>query len=202
MKTILTFAATVLVAAAQPPAPPKKAPPGSSLDQRRGASRVTWRTRTLVGNDRLLTWKTGPAATAFPQGTFLEAVDKTDALGLASIEASIQTLPPATDAAPVKEALRSHAVNVVGYRVDSFTADKKLFDFAKGLGAEMIIGNAAPGSLAAIDAMAAETKIKVALVTRNPKADLAAIASASKQIGLATDSSSLNVESVAAVKDR
>jgi type 1 glutamine amidotransferase len=59
-----------------------------------------------------------------------------------------------------------------------------------------------PGSLAAIDTLAAETRIKVALVTRNPKADIAAVTSASKQIGLATDSASLTVETLPAVKDR
>ena len=38
--------------------------------ERTGATRVSWRTRTLVGNDRLMQWKTGPAAAAFAQLTF------------------------------------------------------------------------------------------------------------------------------------
>jgi hypothetical protein len=72
-----------LLPAQQAPASQKKAAPGSSLEERTGSTRVTWRTRTLVGNDRLMQWKTGPGTTAFPQLNFLEAVTAiTRAIGM------------------------------------------------------------------------------------------------------------------------
>src|SRR5262245_42199290 len=61
---------------------------GSSLDERTGSTRVTWRTRTLVGNDRLLVWHTATSADAFRRLTFLEAVAETDKLGMGTIEGS------------------------------------------------------------------------------------------------------------------
>src|SRR5688500_4498050 len=51
-------------------------------------ARVTWRVRTLVGDQRLMQWRTGSAAAAFPQLTFAEAAAETDALGLNVIEGS------------------------------------------------------------------------------------------------------------------
>ena len=62
------------------------AAPQQPVEPRTGAQRVTWRTRTLVGNDRLLMWQTATGAGAFPKLTFLEAVAKTDGLGVAAIE--------------------------------------------------------------------------------------------------------------------
>lgn len=209
MKLLLPAATTaallgLTLATAQQPAPtaaPKKAPPGASLDERRGASRVSWRTRTLVGNDRLLNWKTGPAAAAF-QGAFLDAVAQADALGLATIEASARNLPATADITKTKDALKNAAVAIGGYRVDTIDPDRRLFDFAKAIGADLLIGSAAPGALAAIDKLATETKVRVAFVSRNPKADVAALAGASRQIGLAAEAASLTADALPAVKDR
>ena len=157
----------------QTPAPAKKAPPGASLDERTGASRVTWRTRTLVSNDRLLNWRTGPAAN--PNTPFLDAVAKADELGLIFVEASsrqrvsreiAKTLDAGLTPSEIKtvnDALKDHAVKVSAYRVEGLTADRKVFDFAKAIGADLIIGNPPTAALADIEKIAAETNIKVAV---------------------------------------
>ena len=48
---------------------------------RSGSQRVTWRVRTLVGDQRLLQWRIAPAADAFPNLTFTESVDQANGLG-------------------------------------------------------------------------------------------------------------------------
>ena len=154
---------------------------GSSLEERTGTTRVTWRTRTLVGNDRLMQWKTGPGATAFPQLTFLEAVTATDGLGLDAIEGfNQQKVSPEIrknlddhltpdEIAAVKNALKAANVQMRGYRVESLTADRNVFEFAKAVGAGLIIGSPSLASLAELDKLAGEFDIKVAIENRNAK---------------------------------
>ena len=196
---LAALAAFIPATAQTPPPAPRKAAPGSSLEERTGASRVTWRTRTLVGNDRLLNWKTGPSAAAFPQLTFLEAVAKTDALGMGAIEGSSkQKVSPQIqknldfnltpdEITAVRSALKGANVQMVSYRVDTVTPERKLFDFAKALGAEVIIGSAAPSALVELDKLANDVKIRVAIVTRDPKSDMSLLEARSKSIGIALD---------------
>jgi uncharacterized protein len=181
----LLLAAAGLVVAQQRP-----------IEERLGAQRVTWRTRTLVGNDRLMSWHTGAGAGAFPRMTFLEAVAQTDRLGLASIEGSNQQqvspeirkkLAPglaAEEIAAVQAALKAAAVTMRGYRVDRLTADRTLFEFAKALGAQWVIGPASLESLAELDRLASDTGVKAAVAGVDAKA----MEGRSKSIGIAADS--------------
>lgn len=201
-----------LAAMAQTPAP-KKAPPGSTLEERTGASRVTWRTRTLVGNDRLMRWKTGPAATAFPQLTLTESAAKADALGLTFLEASNQQkVSPeiqknldvglsAADIASVNEALKAANVKICDYRVEGLTADRKTFEFAKAIGVDLIVGNPSAAALADIEKLAGEFSIKVAIPSATP------LEGRGNMLGYAIDSATwmqagAKPDRVAAVKDR
>jgi type 1 glutamine amidotransferase len=164
--------------------------------ERLGAQRVTYRTRTLTGNDRLMSWYAGTGAAAFPRLTFLEAVAQTDRLGLAAIEGSSaeqvspdirkKLAPGLTDAelAVVTEALKNAAVTMRGYRVENLTADRRVFEFAKALGARWVIGKASKESLADLDKVATETGVKAAVIGVDAKA----LEGRSPSVGIATDS--------------
>ena len=164
------------------------------VEERLGAQRVTYRTRTLVGNDRLMSWYAGAGATAFPRLTFLEAVAQTDRLGLAAIEGSSaggESGDPEETGARVdrlgdrdgQEALKNAAVTLRGYRVDNVTPDRKLFEFAKSVGAGWVIGKAARESLAELDKLATETGVKAAVIGLDAKA----LEGRSPSVGIATD---------------
>jgi type 1 glutamine amidotransferase/sugar phosphate isomerase/epimerase len=172
--------------------------------QRTGNTRVSWRVRTLVGEQRLMQWRTGTSAAAYPQLTFLEAVDKTDALGLNSIEGSgTQKVSPsipkyldyhltAGEQNSVREALKAANVRLVGYRAGTLPSDdpsrRKVLEFAKGLGADTVIASADASSLASLDKLANDLGLRVALEGRkDPKAALAGMEALSKQIGLEID---------------
>jgi type 1 glutamine amidotransferase len=206
--------AALVFLSAQAPGQQKKQ--GAPLEERTGATRVTWRTRTLVGNDRLMAWRTGPGVAAFPRVTFVEAVQKADGLGLTAIEGSNkQQVSPeihktleynlsAAEIESVKAALKTAAVQLRGYRVDGLTADRRVFDFAKALGCDLILGNPAKDSLGDIDKLATESGVKVALTISDPKAAMTAVAGRGKLIGIAADIGAWSkpLEALAVVKDR
>ena len=180
----------VLVAAAVAVGQPRP------IEERLGAQRVTYRTRTLTGNDRLMSWYAATGAAAFPKLTFLEAVAQTDRLGLAAIEGSSaqqvspdirkMLAPGLSDAemAAVKEALKNAAVTMRGYRVDNLRADRKVFEFAKALGAGWVIGRASPEKLPELDKLAIETGVRVAVVGVDAKE----LEGQSASVGIASDS--------------
>src|SRR5262249_25862242 len=132
----------------------------------------------------------------FPKLTFLEAVTQTDRLGLAAIEGSSaqqvspeiqkKLAPGLTDAeiAAVKDALKTAAVTMRGYRVDNLTADLKVSACAKALGAGWVIGKASRESLPDRDKVATETGVKAAVIGVDAKA----LEGRSASIGIATDS--------------
>jgi sugar phosphate isomerase/epimerase len=187
------------VSSAQTGAQQKKPPDGSSLEDRTGKNRVTSRTRTLVGNNRLMKWKTGPGATVFASLTFVEAVAKTDALGMDAIEGSnTQKVSPsiaknldykltADELAAVNDALKTANVEMRGYRVDNLTPDRKVFEFAKTAGAATISGNPDPAAIPGLDKQANEFKITVAIETNGPKSTIAALQGRTKLIGIVAD---------------
>jgi type 1 glutamine amidotransferase len=129
---------------------PKKGggPPSESV--RPAASR---RVRTAVSG--LLGWSVGVRSTALGQLTFFEAAVKTDALGLAYIEGySTQKVSPQIaknldnnltpdEIAAVRTKLRALNLRMPAYHVDTLPTDepsrRKLFEFAKSLGAETIV---------------------------------------------------------------
>ena len=81
----------------------------------------------------------------------------------------------------------THRNHFNSYSFNVFMPDRRVFDFAKALGAEVIIAGADPASLPALDKLAAETGVKVGLISRNPKGDMAALEGRGKSIGLSAD---------------
>ncbi len=150
---------------------------------RTGAQRASWRVRALVGDQRLMQWRTAASATAFPRLSFKEAVAIADGAGLTAIEGSAaQKVSPEIASnldyhmsedqkAAVREVLKSANVRMAGYRVGVFPADaaaqKKIFEFAKAMGAETVIGSADAALLASLDKLANELEVDVALEGRN-----------------------------------
>ena len=154
----------------------------------------------------------GAPADAFQGLSFLEAAVRLDALGLAYIEGSNQQwVSPevrknldynltAEEVTAVRNRLRRLHVEMVAYHVDSLGPDdavrRKVFEFAKSMGAEMIISAPDPASLPAIDKLAGEIGINVAIENRSrkdtpaywdPKRVLAALQGRSNRIGVRAD---------------
>jgi len=215
MKTRITLAVvwaalTAAFAAQQPPpAFPRAA---DALE------RVTWRTRTLVGNDRLTNWDFAIPGMGLP---FLEAVVRADAAIVAFVEASsaqkvgaqvqknLDHNLTAEEIAAVRAGMGEH-VRVSAYRLDSLPADvamrRRVFQFAQALGATTIVVPAGT-QLADLDTLAEEFTINVAVL--DPSAEtLQAMEGRSRRLGVGIDTGAWAQDGVAAregvarVKDR
>jgi type 1 glutamine amidotransferase len=173
--------------------------------------RVTWRTRTLVGDGRLTQWKFAVPADGVGVPTFLDAIVRADAAVVDFVEgSSVQKV-----SADIQKALdwnltpeeraairgRMGTIKILSYRVDSLPRDaadaRKLFEFAKAMGVDTIVTRSA-GDLAAIDALAAEFAVKVALLGGTTKQ----LEGRSKQLGIGVDTGGWTRDRVASVKDR
>ena len=154
----------------------------------------------------------GAPADAFQGLSFLEAAVRLDAMGLAYIEGSNkQWVSPevrknldynltAEEVAAVRDRLRRLHVDMVAYHVDSLGSDdavrRKVLEFAKSMGAEMIISAPDAASLPAIDKLAGEIGINVAIENRSrkdtpaywdPKRALTTLQGRSNRIGVRAD---------------
>ena len=180
--------------------------------------RVTWRTRTLVANDRLTNWDFSIPGMGL---TFLESVVRADAALVPFVEASstqrvsaqlqknLDYNLAAAEIASVKTGMGAN-VRVSAYRVDSLPADaatrRRVFDFAQDLGATTIVvpGNA---DLSGLDTLAEEFRVNVA-VLNSSAATLKAMEGRSKRLGIGIDTGTwvqegTNVrDEIARVKDR
>jgi sugar phosphate isomerase/epimerase/type 1 glutamine amidotransferase len=200
-----------LTGSAQTPAPGARqrppqpaAPPAPSLSVRPSGSSLG--TIRLGGADERIWfgWRVGIPSAAFKQLTFAEAVVKADALGLGSIEGSstqkvAYEIPKNLDyhLAPgertaVTNQLREYNVQLAGYRVDNLGADeaerRKIFEFAKAVGVQIIFVNPEQASLAEIDKLADEFGISVALENhKDAKSLMSMLEGRSKRIGLQAD---------------
>ena len=181
--------------------------------------RVTWRTRTLVSDDRLTNWNL-----AIPGGglTFLETVVRADAAVVTFVEASStqavgggssQTLDSLQTAEEIGS-LRSRMgeVRLLAYRVEgagSRDSMQRALRFAREMGAETVVA-AAGTSLAGLDAMADQAGVNVAIMadSARPTALLKALAGKSKRLGVGIDTGVWAregvspAEGIALVKDR
>jgi type 1 glutamine amidotransferase len=157
------------VRAQQPPAQaPAFARASDALDK------VTWRTRTLVGDERLTRWKFAVR----PDGlTLLDAVVRADALVVDFVEGRSgqrvsAALPKPLDAqltaaeiATIRAGMGT--IRLLTYRVDTLGADaaarRQVLQFAKAMGAETVV---VPGdtSLQGLGALADEAGVNVALL--------------------------------------
>lgn len=180
--------------------------------------RVTWRTRTLVANDRFTNWDFAIPGMGL---SFLESVVRADAALVPFVEgSSTQRVSPQvqkpldynlTDAevASVNAAMGQN-VRVSAYRVNSFPADaatrRRVFEFAKNLGATTLV---VPGgaTIDGLDALAEEFKVNVA-VLNGPAETVKAMEGRSRRLGIGIDTGhwaqdGTNVrDGVTRVKDR
>ncbi len=175
---IINIAAALLSAAlqAQAPAPAAQTTTEKPAFERApdALERVTWRTRTLVGDDRLTKWKL-----AIPGGglTFLEAIVRADAAVVDFVEGSntqrvSPQLPKMLDPNLTTEEIaairgRMGPVRILTYRVDRLDAApasrRKVFEFAKAIGVDTIV---VPSDtpLAGLDGLADEFGVNVAVL--------------------------------------
>jgi type 1 glutamine amidotransferase len=147
----------------------------------RGSASVrppAWRQlRTAVGS--ILGWQVGVPLGSFRQETFFEAAGKAEALGVAVVEAdstqkvSVQ-IPKNLDyrlAPGEKDAVRDRMatlnvrmpVYVTSAISDDLQIARKMFEFAKSLGVETLAIERTPATLPAIEKLAEEFGVNVAL---------------------------------------
>ena len=216
MKTRITIAALFAVCMATLVAQQNQAPAFPRAAD--ALERVTWRTRTLVGNDRLTNWDLAIPGMGL---TFQEAVVRADAALVPFVEASsTQRVSPqvqknldynltAAEVASVRAAMGQN-VRVGAYRVDTLPADaaarRRVFEFARDLGATTIV---VPGhtDFAGLDTLAEEFRVTVAVLNSSPEI-VKAMEGRSRRLGVGVDTGQwaqdgTNVrDGVARVKDR
>jgi type 1 glutamine amidotransferase/sugar phosphate isomerase/epimerase len=164
--------------------------------------RVTWRTRTLVGDDRLTRWKFAIATGGVQGTTFLEAVVRADAAVVDFVEGSstqpvsreLQKLLDPNLTADEIAAIRARmgTIRMLSYRVERLQPDaasrRKLFEFAKAIGADTIVipSNV---SLDTLDTLADELSINVAVLAEaaRPERVMKALEGHSRRLGVGVD---------------
>jgi len=194
---LVTIMAGALMGPALAQAPSGSPPPGTASVRLEDWGRVA------TAASRILEWKVGVPATAFPGLTFSEAAGKADALGVAFIEGfSTQDLSPEIpkkldyhlapgEVKAVQDRLRALNLGMPVYFTAAIGPDEKssrqLFEFAKALNVETIVSDPAPESLAAIDKLANEFGVNVALAHGNPRSLPITVEGRSKRIGVCAD---------------
>jgi type 1 glutamine amidotransferase len=157
--------------------------------------RVTWRTRTLVSEDRLTNWDFALPSTGLAVRTFLEAVVRADAAVVNLIEGANSHLAYNVTPAQIADLKsRMGEVRMVSYRVDALPRDtatrRKVFAFVKAMGAATLV---VPSSveLADLGSLADEYALHVAIV--GDAATAARIAQSlegtSRRVGVGLDAS-------------
>ena len=179
---------TLIAQQQQPPAFPRAA---DALE------RVTWRTRTLVTNDRLTNWDFAIPGMGL---TFLESVVRADAALVPYVEAAstqrvsaqIQknldyNLTP-DEITAVKAGLGQN-VRVSAYRLATLPADadvrRRVFQFAKALGATTLVLPAGT-ALADLDTLAEEFTLNVAVMDSSAET-LKSMEGRSRRLGVGID---------------
>jgi len=171
--------------------------------------RTGWRVPTIFEAGSFFNWKVGAPASAFKGLTLSEAAVRIDKAELGYVEGSNTqwvsseirknldyNLTP-NELTAIKNRLGKFRVHMVAYHVDGLGPDdRKVFEFAKSLGVEMIIAAPDPASLPGIDKLANEFGINVAIENLgrketpaywNPKSFLAALQGRSNRIGIRAD---------------
>ena len=180
--------------------------------------RVTWRTRTLVANDRLTNWDLAVPGMGL---TLLESVVRADAALVPFVEASstqrvsaqvqknLDHNLTAAEIAAVRAGMGQN-VRISAYRVDAMPADaatrRRIFELARALGATTIV---VPGNtdFAGLDTLAEEFRVTVAVLNGSAET-LKAMEGRSRRLGVGIDTGQwaqdgTNVrDGVTRVKDR
>ena len=181
--------------------------------------RVTWRTRTLVSDDRLTNWNFAIPGAGLP---FLEMVVRADAAVVTFVEASSTQRVDAAgsrtfDAALTAEEIaslksRMGEVRVLTYRLEkagSRESIERALRFARDIGAETVVVPSGT-SLDGMEAIADQANVNVAVMadSARPAALLKTLAGKGKRIGIGIDTGLWAQEGVspadglALVKDR
>jgi type 1 glutamine amidotransferase/sugar phosphate isomerase/epimerase len=175
--------------------------------------RVTWRTRTLVGDDRLTNWRFAISTSGLQGETFLEAVVRADAAVANFVEGSSvqpvsrdlqKPLDPNLTAAEIS-VIRSRmgTIRMLSYRADRLSeaaaARRKLFEFAKAMAVDTIVV-ASNASLDTIEKLADEFAINVAVLgeAARPHRVVKALEGRSKRLGVGLDTGLMAQEGVTA----
>jgi type 1 glutamine amidotransferase/sugar phosphate isomerase/epimerase len=207
---VVAFPLRVSVQAQQPAAQAAAQTSGQTTAQATGQApaferasdaleRVSWRTRTLVGDERLTRWKLAIR----PGGlTFLDAVVRADALLVDVIEGVSTQRVSAAIQKPLDQHLtaaeiatirgRMGTVRMLTYRVDTLGADaaarRPVLQFAKAMGADTIVVPAGT-TLDGLAALADEAGINVAVLSTPDKlaAVMTALQGQSPRLGVGID---------------
>ena len=173
---------------------------GGNAAPGRGSASVRWEPwsamRTAAAT--VLGWQVGIAAEPLRELTFFSAVEKADLLGVANIEASstqkvnleipkylTYRLAPGEINA-VKDRLNAMSMRMAAYRVPAIgpgeEESRKLFEFAKAVGAGVIVSEHLSDALPTVDKLANEFSISVAF-GGPPSKVLAAVSGLSNRMG-------------------
>ena len=171
----------------------------------RPPEQLRFRTTALTN----LGWRLGTRSDSFGALTFRDAAIKADVATLPSIEGVSRNLDfnlaPA-EIAKVKTTLAELRLRMPAYRLDSLSGDeatrRRIFNFAKDLGADMIITPAESGTLADLDKLATEIGINVSVVSPKPASLMQALDARSKRLGLDVDTATTSLSGLTALKDR
>jgi type 1 glutamine amidotransferase len=202
-----------LLEAQGPPAaraPENQAARGSS--GRGGESEFTGRSLSSRPSDQalartagasLLGWRVGVRTDAFGPLTFYQGAARADAAGMAFVEGvSTQKVSPdisknldynltQSELDKVKARLNELRLRMPAYYAERIPGDQvsrhKLFEFARSLGADMIICSPERALLVELDRLANEFAVNVAVVNRDPNGELLDVEHLSKRIGFSVD---------------
>jgi type 1 glutamine amidotransferase/sugar phosphate isomerase/epimerase len=161
--------------------------------------RVSWRTRTLVGDDRLTNWNFAVATSTLAGLTFMEAVVRADAVAVDFVEGfSDQRLSPQLEknldyrlTPTERETVRNGMgpVRLVAYRVNTVPPEavdrRRLFEFAREMGVATLVIPLSD-QLAAVETLATEFGINVAIQGER-FAVMKALENRSQRLGVSID---------------
>jgi type 1 glutamine amidotransferase/sugar phosphate isomerase/epimerase len=150
------------------------------------------------------TWNSAASLAGFGQATLFDALDRQIMLFVRDVEGDgAETVSPeipkkldyhltAEEIDAVKKKLSSVGVRMVAYDLPSIGPDeagmRPIFEFARALGVLTIVSQAAPEALPAIDKLANEFQINVAIRDNgDPRKLPAAIGGLSKRVGVSMD---------------
>jgi hypothetical protein len=181
MRVLTIFAILGLLSGLAQTPPPKSPHRGGWIVGRTPVDQVheSYFYRVAAGHQALLQWRLGVATDVFGQMSTVDGIVKADGLGLAYVEGvSTQKISAeirknldynltVEERAVVKNTLRTWGMRMPAYRLESFPADeasrRKVFEFAKDLGVETIIARGEASPLPALDKLATEFAVNVAL---------------------------------------
>ena len=212
---LVSVVACATVASAQPQQPQEFKRAADAYE------RVSWRTRTLVGNDRLTNWEFAVPTTGVAAPTLWDAAVRADAAIVNFLEATpTQKLGGGSDknfdynlTPAERTALKTKLglEKILSYRLDVLPGDadtrRKLFEFAKDMGITTLV---VPfnSQLSGLDKLGDEFGVNVAVLGGNAAVSMKAVEGLGKRVGIGIDTGDwvqnglASRDGLAMVKDR